>query len=144
MALYNAMEEIYPFASYEWFENWYLAYCNSGDERVILVKKADDIKAIFPGLIDQINKGGIRFNAFKYAANGHSPRCGIIAKKKNYEAIKTALKAAFYYSKENFDLVIVPSVNKNSDTEHALKDLRDNKIHLQLFQVYFLSLQSCF
>ena len=32
--LYTEMDEIHPFSSYEWFENWFLAYCNSGDERV--------------------------------------------------------------------------------------------------------------
>ncbi len=128
--LYQAMDEIHPFSSYEWFENWYFAYCNSGDERIILVKEADNIKAIFPGLIDQIYKGGIRLHVFRYAANGHSPRCGIIAKKMNYEAIAAALKAPFYHSKEKFDLIIVPSVNANSDTDQVLKKMNDHKIQL--------------
>ncbi|MCK4795616.1 MAG: GNAT family N-acetyltransferase [Desulfobacteraceae bacterium] len=130
-ALHKRSEVEHPFATYEWFDCWYRAFCKPGNERIIIVRDGISIRAIFPGMLIKLKKYGITFNTFSYAANGHSPRCGIIAPKNDTESVRVAIASPITILKKKIDFISLPSINSDSSTYNVV--MQNKFPHLQLY-----------
>lgn len=122
-ALYKQSKVGHPFTTYEWFDCWYPAFCKDGQERIILLKDENGIRAIFPGMIEKYNKGGVTFKRFSFAANGHSPRCGIIANANDHDAIDAILLAPFSQLSGKIFVTSIHAVYTSSDTHSVLMSI---------------------
>ncbi len=117
-------EVLQPFTTYEWFNCWYQAYCNPEKARIIIIRDNDNmLRAIFPGMLVQMKKGGITLQCFSYAGNSHSPRYGIISKKGDEDAIRISLSAIWGSLHEKIDMAILGSIDQASSTYQTLTHL---------------------
>lgn len=122
----------HPFTSYDWFDCWYPAFCEPEEERIIVVRDSTSIRAIFPGMIKTLTRMGLTFNCFSYAANGHTPRCGIISYRNDFDAIRSALLAPFQRMENEVDIVVLLSVNESSPLFNLLQPKFLNKITIRI------------
>lgn len=119
--------------SFEWYECWYSAYCQDGNEIIIVLYERDCLRAIFPGMLAEINVCGVPCKVFSCAGNGHSPRCGILAEPGDIGAIKAVISFVSSRSMETtFDFSVMCGVLACTDTHKAINDLSsDLKIHVE-------------
>lgn len=124
----------HPFTTYEWFDCWYRAYCNPSRARVILVREKGDnnLRAILPGMLIKLKKGGITLNGFSYAGNGHSPRCGIISKEDDVEAKQSAIIAIWEHLEKKVDLAVFMSIEVGSPTHFVLNNIKLPHLFLRI------------
>lgn len=118
-----------PFASHDWFDCWYQAYCDPKEVRVIVVRDTERIRAIIPGFLNKRSVAGLPLTCFSYAANGHTPRGGIIVRQDDVAAARIALRAVFDHLDATPHLCVFPAVDKASATGKMIGESLQACIH---------------
>jgi len=119
----------HPFTTYEWFNCWYRAYCRPGDERIIVLRDGQGLRAILPGMIRRMKIGGVPLTIFSNAANGHSPRADILSTPNDTEALIHILSALPKHLPEKIHLIMLLTVEADSSIEKIIKENAVSKLY---------------
>lgn len=124
----------HPFATFEWLDCWIGAFCRPGVLRLLAVRDAGGIRAIFPAYKTTVVRRGIHLKALSSAGNGHFPRFGVLSREGDLAAVSAALAYPFSPQwEEKIDLLSLVNVWESSLTALALKglDLTDTHEHVE-------------
>jgi CelD/BcsL family acetyltransferase involved in cellulose biosynthesis len=121
--LARAVGEPHPFLVHGWFSCWYAGFAADKAIRILLLREGNGrLRAIFPGVLEKRKLGGLSVDCFSYAANGHSPYGGIIARAGDHEAIGKVLQAAAVQVRPTPHLLILPGLTESSDTSAVIRN----------------------
>lgn len=121
-ALFSQAKLAHPALHYDWFALWYALFESAQHVRIIVLRQQDgQLRAVFPGIVQERRFAGLAARCFSYAANGYSPCGSIIARTGDQEAVRAIIDASLRVIRPKPHLVLLPEVPDDSETAMVLE-----------------------